>query len=57
MVMVLEEGVQYGCESYVNLYGFLLSGRIGLRWGRRKRMVFDGAGIEGFFVIAVVVVV
>lgn len=56
-VVVLEEGVQNGGETQVNFCGFLLSGRIALRRGRRKRMVFDGVGIEGSIVIAVVVVV
>lgn len=55
--MVLEEEVQNGGETQLNFCGFLLSGRIDLRWGSRKRMVFDGDGIEGSIAIALVVVV
>lgn len=55
--MVLEEEVQNGGETQLNFCGFLLSGRIDLRWGSRERMVFDGDGIEGSIAIALVVVV
>lgn len=60
MVVVEEQGRQNGGGARRDFFGFLLKmkiwkeGWVGLRWRRRKIMLFEGVGIvEGFVVVVV----